>query len=48
MTPNDGVENVDSTTLGACHRTLPQVDHILIIEDPHLLHDALAGRLHLN
>jgi hypothetical protein len=41
VTPNDGVENLDSTTLGRHSHTFHQVDHILQIEDPAILHTEL-------
>jgi hypothetical protein len=47
VTPNDGVENTSSTLLGAFHQAVPQTDHILIIEDPQILHDALVSFIHL-
>lgn len=37
--PNDGVEDAASTLLGRHSQAFPQVDHILIIEDPALLRE---------
>jgi hypothetical protein len=37
VAPNDGVENLDSTTLGRHSLTFQQTDHILITEDPNIL-----------
>ncbi|MGE0869337.1 MAG: hypothetical protein AB7P03_12280 [Kofleriaceae bacterium] len=37
VTSNDGVENLDSTSLGKRRLTFVQADHILMIEDPAIL-----------